>query len=125
MLLAQQGLLQQAIRMRRSLIIALVAALSAVAQCGPSHAKDRTITGTIRGFECGDNCYLTIVDRKKTEQVGLCAAPECESWNTQTAMPFRYQGKRVTVTVGQGQQVDDSGNVMGEMMAFKKIKFLD
>ena len=50
---------------------------------------------------------------------------ECESWNEQTVMPSRYKGKRVTVTVGQGQQVDDSGNVMGEMMSFSKIRFLD
>lgn len=109
----------------KQLAMALLVSVSLIAQCGSSFSKDRKITGTIRGFECGDNCYLTIVDRKKAEQVGLCSAPECESWNEQTVMPSRYKGKRVTVTVGQGQQVDDSGNVMGEMMAFKKIKFLD
>jgi hypothetical protein len=119
-------MLQQAIRMKQqSLALALIVSVSVIAQCGPSFSKDRTITGTIRSFECGDNCYLTIVDRKKAEQVGLCSAPECESWNAQTVMPSRYKGKSVTVTVGQGQQVDDSGNVMGEMMAFKKIRFLD
>ncbi|QPC90516.1 hypothetical protein GA829_07875 [Mesorhizobium sp. INR15] len=119
-------MLQEVVGMKQkshSLILAL--AVSLLIQSSPSFSKDRTITGSIRGFECGDNCYLTIVDRKKAEQVGLCAAPECQSWNEQTAMPSRYKGKRVTVTVGQGQQVDDSGNVMGEMMAFKKIKFLD
>ncbi|SDA77560.1 hypothetical protein [Mesorhizobium qingshengii] len=123
-MLAQQGLLQQVGRMKQ-LALTLLVSVSVIAQCNPSFSKDRKITGTIRGFECGDNCYLTIVDRKKAEQVGLCAAPECESWNEQTVMPSRYKGKRVTVTVGQGQQVDDSGNVMGEMMAFKKIIFLD
>ncbi|UVK42138.1 hypothetical protein BPNPMPFG_003790 [Mesorhizobium sp. AR07] len=109
----------------RYFALALVVSAALFAQCGPSFSKDRKITGTIRGFECGDNCYLTIVDRKKTEQVGLCAAPVCESWNEQTVMPSRYKGKRVTVMVGQGQQVDDSGNVMGEMMSFTKIRFLD
>ncbi|WP_232375613.1 hypothetical protein [Mesorhizobium comanense] len=110
---------------QQSLTLAVAIAVFVVAQCVPSLARDRTITGTIRGFECGDNCYLTILDRNKAEQVGLCAAPECKSWNEQTAMPSRYKGKRVAVTVGQGQQVDGSGNVMGEMMAFKKIRFLD
>lgn len=110
---------------RQFLILAVTASVLVVGQCGPSFAKDRTITGTIRNFECGDNCYLTIVDRKKAEQVGLCAAPECKDWNEQAAMPPRFKGKRVTVTVGTGQQVDGSDNVMGEMMAFKKIRFLD
>ncbi|QKC86050.1 hypothetical protein EB232_07010 [Mesorhizobium sp. NZP2077] len=109
----------------KQLALPLLISAALIAQCGPSFSKDRTITGTIRGFECGDNCYLTIVDRKKVEQVGLCAAPECESWNEQTAMPSRYKGKRVIVAVGQGQQVDDSGNLMGEMMSFTKIRFLD
>lgn len=117
-------MLQQVIRMKQITLILLVS-VSLIAQCGPSFSNDRRITGTIRGFECGDNCYLTIVDGKKAEQVGLCAAPECESWNELTVMPSRYKGKRVTVTVGQGQQVDDSGNVMGEMMSFTKIRFLD
>ncbi|CCV11097.1 hypothetical protein [Mesorhizobium sp. STM 4661] len=117
-------MLQQAGCMKQ-LALPLLISASLIAQCGPSFSKDRKITGTIRDFECGDNCYLTIVDRKKVEQVGLCSAPECESWNNQTAMPSRYKGKRVTVTVGQGQQVDDSGNVMGEMMSFTKIRFLD
>ena len=108
-----------------SVALALFVAASMLVQSGPSLAKDKTITGKIRSFECGDNCYLTIVDRKKVEQVGLCSAPECESWNDQTAMPSRYKGKRVTVTVEQGQQVDDSGNVMGEMMSFTKIRFLN
>lgn len=123
-MLAPHHMLQQVIRMKQLSFILLVS-LSLIAQCGPSFSKDRRITGTIGAFECGDNCYLTIVDSRKAEQVGLCAAPECESWNERTVMPSRYKGKRVTVTVGQGQQVDDSGNVMGEMMAFKKIKFLD
>jgi len=123
-MLAQYGMLQQ-VGCMKQLALPLLISASLIAQCGPSFSKDRKITGTIRGFECGDNCYLTIVDRKKVEQVGLCAAPECGSWNEQTAMPSRYKGKRVTVTVGQGQQVDDSGNLMGEMMSFTKIRFLD
>jgi hypothetical protein len=122
--LAPHGTLQQ-VGCMKQLALALLVSVSLIAQCGPSFSKHRKITGTIRGFECGDNCYLTIVDRKKAEQVGLCSAPECESWNEQTVMPSRYKGKRVTVTVGQGQQVDDSGNVMGEMMSFTKIRFLD
>ncbi|MEP6566850.1 MAG: hypothetical protein ABJB10_17090 [Mesorhizobium sp.] len=112
-------------QMSSSVALALLVAACVLAQSAPSLAKDKTITGKIRGFECGDNCYLTIVDSKKAEQVGLCVAPQCKTWNEQVAMPRRYKGKRVTVTVGQAQQFDDSGNVIGEMMSFKKIEFLD
>lgn len=105
--------------------LALALFVAACVLAVPSQAKDKTITGKIRGFECGDNCYLTIIDSKKAEQVGLCVAPQCKTWNEQVAMPRRYKGKRVTVTIGTSQQFDDSGNVMGEMMSFKKIEFLD
>jgi hypothetical protein len=108
-----------------SIGLAFAVSATLLAQSSPSIAKDRKITGTILRFECGDNCYLAIVDSKKAEQVGLCEAPECRGWNERTEMPSRYKGKRVTVIVGQGTQVDDSGNVMGDMMAFTKIKFLD
>ena len=112
-------------RISPAVTLALFVAGCVLAQSGPSLAKDKTITGKIRGFECGDNCYLTIIDNKKAEQVGLCVAPQCQTWNEQVAMPCRYKGKRVTVTIGQAKQFDDSGNVMGEMMSFKKIQFLD
>ena len=46
-------------------------------------------------------------------------------WNRAVSMPARYKGRRVLVTVGQGTQLDGSGNVMGRMMAFTAIKFLD
>lgn len=107
------------------LTLAVAVPMLVMGQCASSLAKDRTITGTIRGFECGDNCYLTILDSKKAEQVGLCAAPECKDWNEKAAMPLRFKGKRVTVIVGTGQQLDGSGIVMGEMVAFKKVRFLD
>ena len=35
-----------------------------------------------------------------------------------------YKGKRVKVTISQGQQFDGAGNVMGTMDAFKKIQVM-
>jgi hypothetical protein len=40
-------------------------------------------------------------------------------------MPSRYRGKRVSVTLGQGIQLDAEGTQMGRMTAFRKIRFLD
>lgn len=85
----------------------------------------KTIVGTISGYECGDNCYLTITDNKGKEHVGLCTArPLCTKWNADTEMPNWYKGKKVRVTIGRGIQLDGSGNVMGKMDAFTGIQFL-
>jgi hypothetical protein len=81
--------------------------------------------GRILSFECGDNCYLTIVDKRNKQHTGLCTAPECETWNEDVSMPSQYKGKHITVTLGRGVQLDAAGNVMGKMMAFEKIKFLE
>jgi hypothetical protein len=85
----------------------------------------RSIEGRIRKFECGDNCYLTIVDRSKKVHTGLCRARACAPWNEATTMPARFVNRRVVVTVGSGVQVDGSGNVMGRTTAFRNITFLD
>ncbi len=91
----------------------------------PALAQSTSMEGRIRAFECGDNCYLTIIDSRNKEHTGLCTAPECEPWNEQASMPSRYRGKRVSVTLGQGIQLDTEGTQMGRMTAFKKIRFLD
>jgi hypothetical protein len=105
----------------------IVPALAAVAflllAVSPVSAKPRTLVGVIAGYECGDNCYLTIRDKKGEEHAGLCAAPECEPWNAEAQLPETFMGKRVEVTVGVGDQVDGSGTVMGQMDAFTKIIF--
>ena len=87
-----------------------------------ANAQDDVIRGFIVGYECGDNCYLTIMDRSATEHTGLCSAPECEEWNENAAMPSDLIGKRVRVTVGEGVQYDADGNEMGRMMEFTKVR---
>jgi hypothetical protein len=84
----------------------------------------RIIEGTISEYSCGDNCYLTITDKKGKKHEGLCTAPLCSAWNDKTEMPKSYKGKRVKVTVGKGTQYDGAGNVMGKMDAFIKIQLL-
>ena len=91
----------------------------------PSKATSKSLTGKISGYECGDNCYLTIKDSQGTEHSGLCTASACDKWNENAEMPNSFIGKKVTVTVGRGNQVDGSGNSMGEMDAFDKIEILN
>lgn len=84
----------------------------------------KTIEGTISEYSCGDNCYLTIIDKKGKKHEGLCTAKTCQPWNENAEMPKSYKGKRVKVTVGKGTQYDGAGNVMGKMDAFIKIQSL-
>lgn len=97
-----------------------------VAEADQKKPAAKVVTGTISGFECGDNCYLTIVDKQGKEHTGLCSAePLCEKIMTATGDNLGgYKGKKVKVTVGTGQQVDGSGTVMGTMDAFVKIQLL-
>src|SRR3712207_2687545 len=101
-----------------------VLCLLAIGTSALAAPKAGTLEGKIRKFECGDNCYLTIIDSNNKEHDGLCTAPECKPWNEVNAMPSRFKGQRAVVTVGRGIQVDGDGNVMGRMTAFKKIQFV-
>jgi hypothetical protein len=88
-------------------------------------AQEISIEGRIQEFQCGDNCYLTIVDNSAKKHTGLCTASACGPWNENVELPPHYIGKRVIVTLGRGVQTDAEGNVMGKMTAFRKIRFLD
>ena len=103
----------------------LVSLVAAAWMSSPILAQNASLEGRIDHFHCGDNCYLTIVDKLNRERTGLCTAPECRPWNAKVEMPARYVGKRVIVTLDRGTQYDAGGNVMGRMMAFRKIRFLD
>lgn len=86
--------------------------------------KPRTFEGTITSYECGDNCYLTITDLQGQEQTGLCGASICELWGENESSFSRYQGKKVRITVDNGQRVDGEGEVIDEMDAYVKIEAL-
>jgi hypothetical protein len=101
--------------------IALAASLAGPLVAGAAAAE--TLKGRIKGFECGDNCYLTIVDARKKEHVGLCVARECAPWNFLAEMPRAFVGVKVTVETGKGAQLDGSGAVAGRMTAFTRLTF--
>ncbi len=42
------------------------------------------VSGAIKSYECGDNCYLTITTEAGEEFTGLCAAEACQPWNDVT-----------------------------------------
>lgn len=113
--------------MKKTLLI-LVASLCflniAAAEAKKSAAK--TLVGTISDFQCGDNCYLTIVDNKGYQHSALCATdPLCEKLMTATGDNLGgYKGKKVKVSVVQGKQVDGSGTVMDTMDEFVNIKLI-
>jgi hypothetical protein len=85
----------------------------------------KIIEGTISGYECGDNCYLTITDQKGKKHEALCSAPLlCRQWNKRAMMPDSYKGKRVKVTIGKGKRFDGEGNVVDTSDAFTKLELL-
>lgn len=106
--------------------------LTSLCFLSPAHAGNKkpaskTLVGTISEFECGDNCYLTITDKKGQEHNALCHDDSiCEKLMTaqEDKKLGGYKGKKVKVTVGTGNQVDGNGTVMGTMDAFIKIQLL-
>ncbi|OAI25418.1 hypothetical protein, partial [Methylomonas koyamae] len=87
--------------------------------------NDKSVYGIIKEYDCGDNCYLTIMDDTGRERAGLCTAQLCQQWNESSEMPVSYIGKKVAITIGKGFQYDGNGNAMGETDAFKKIELIE
>ena len=81
------------------------------------------VSGKITKFECGDNCYLIITPKHGKDIVGLCVADICAPWNAATKIPKSMIGRRVTVTIGVGKQIDGNGDVVGDFPSFTSVKF--
>jgi hypothetical protein len=115
----------QEITMKKFLGVSLL-----IAFClnNPVHAqKNKTMIGTVMAFECGDNCYLTIVDEQGQDHQALCSDTSvCDKIMNNIDDPnlAGYKRKLVKATIGQGKQFDGAGNVMGTMDAFIKIQLL-
>lgn len=88
-------------------------------------AATRIIEGTISSYDCGDNCYLTIIDKNGKDHKGLCTAPICSKWNREVMMPDSYKGKSVRVTIGKGTLLTGAGDVAGTMDAFTRVQFIE
>jgi hypothetical protein len=108
----------------RAIVLVLAGMTALVLPSLSSVAAEKTMTGRIVRFECGDNCYLVIKTKTGKELTGLCTAEACRPWNDMAEMPAKYVGRRVNLTLGKGQQVDGAGNVMGEFLSFTSVKLL-
>jgi len=109
---------------RIALVMALLAAPSVEAK--PIKApKPKLVAGTIAGFGCGDNCYLTIKIADDKEIDVLCRAKECAPWVDAQEIPQAMIGRSVKATLGKGKQIDAAGDVMGAMDAVTKLQFVD
>lgn len=99
--------------------------LTVPVKAGPrkSNNTEKIIEGVITRYQCGDNCYLTVIDKYGKRHTGLCAVSPCTQWNN-AEMPAAYKGRRVKITVGKGRQFDGAGNVMGTFAAFKKVQLV-
>ncbi len=86
---------------------------------------DSIAAGTIEGFECGDNCYLTVRTDDGTQLTALCIAPSCAEWNDAGSIPKSLVGRKVSVTISTDNQVDGDGNVVGKFPSFVAIEIRD
>lgn len=105
--------------MRISTILILIFAGTLMAT--PALAKEKMATGKIVSFECGDNCYLTVKPKTGDDINALCSVDLCATWYETQAMPPKYIGKNVKITIGTGKQVDGAGNDMGEYPEITKL----
>jgi hypothetical protein len=108
--------------MRAKTLVLAVAAFWVLASS--STAAENTAAGRIVRFECGDSCYLVVKTKAGKELTGLCVAKTCQPWNEMAEMPSKYVGRRVSVKLGTGTQVDGNGDVVGEFPSFTEIRFL-
>ncbi len=53
-------------------------------------AQNATVTGRIKAFECGDNCYLILKSESGKTITGLCDAPQCTPWLENQQMPTKF-----------------------------------
>ena len=105
--------------MRASFLISLTFAMAILA--APALAADKSVTGKIVSFECGDNCYLTIKPKSGGEINALCSVDLCASWYETQEMPAKFKGRKVKISLGTGKQVDGAGNDMGEYPEITKL----
>ena len=107
------------------LIAALSLAGPAVARSGPERApKSWTTTARLVGFECGDNCWLSVKDARGRRESVLCNAPQCERWMSLGTLPKRLVGKRVKMSMRMGKAM--SGDVvMAESPEVFRLEFVN
>jgi hypothetical protein len=98
---------------------------NAPAALPPTALRSGEFEGKITNFECGDNCYLTVVDTQGKEHTGLCLASLCNEWSALQAMPARYRGKLVRFVKGKGTQYDADGNAVSTTDAFSSILLVE
>ena len=92
------------------------------ADAQPFEDDDVWISGVIKSFECGDNCWLTIA-RTEGEETGLCFAKPCLSWWHENKMPSEFLEKQVQVKLGVGWKRDGEYQKNGYAIAFEEIRF--
>jgi hypothetical protein len=106
-----------------TLAFLMLFATSLPGEAGEKKAAPKILTGAIKKFECGDNCYLTIAT-SGGEETGLCEAKACVPWFENQKMPKKFIGKKVKVTTGVGKQVDGNYTVVGQTLSFKTLEFV-
>lgn len=86
--------------------------------------NDVWLSGVIKTFECGDNCYLTITQSDGQEETGLCVATTCKLWWENQRMPSNFVGKPVKVKLGVRWKVDGNYDRVGYGFSFEEVQLV-
>lgn len=85
-------------------------------------------TVTLTGFECGDNCYVEIIETDgDAPELVLCTADICwGDWQAEGVLPAELANTTARAKFGTADQVDNSGNVMeADMRAVIDLRLIE
>lgn len=104
--------------------VAGIAAMVLLIDGSSTSATEKTM-GKIKKFECGDNCYISIVDELNNEMPFLCYTSECKSWLEKGGIPEDRRGLLVEVEFrSDGKQVDGNGDLVSAFAEVVNMRFV-
>lgn len=89
-----------------------------------SEPEQQKITAVLKRFECGDSCYVVVVNNAGREESFLCSAPICERWVDSGYLPVELRNQRVGITLSQKNLYTSSGKIAGTDLSAEKIEFI-
>ncbi|MEM5518662.1 hypothetical protein WNY37_17015 [Henriciella sp. AS95] len=91
-------------------------------------ADDGFVPVTLTGFECGDNCYVEIIETEgDAPEMVLCTADICwGDWQAEGSLPPELDNTTAEVKFDVADQVDNEGNVMeADMRAVVELRLIE
>jgi hypothetical protein len=81
---------------------------------------------TLKGYSCGDNCYVefSTQDKGSEAMTALCSAKICGDWERAGTLPAAYKSKTVEVKYNTAPRIDGSGKVVDSFANITEMRVL-